>query len=52
MQMKAKDVMTADVVTVSPDQSVRYAARIMLSCWTTASEACPWLTMMAAWSAS
>ena len=28
--MKAKDVMTVDVVTVSPDHSVRHAARIML----------------------
>lgn len=28
--MKAKDVMTANVVTVSPDHSVRHAARIML----------------------
>lgn len=28
--MKAKDVMTAKVVTVSPDHSIRYAARIML----------------------
>lgn len=28
--MKAKDVMTAKVVTVSPDHSVRHAARIML----------------------
>lgn len=28
--MKAKDVMTADVVSVSPDHSVRHAARIML----------------------
>lgn len=29
-QMRAKDVMTAKVVTVSPDHSVRHAARIML----------------------
>jgi len=29
-QMKAKDVMTADVVSVSPDHSVRHAARMML----------------------
>lgn len=29
-QMKAKDVMTTKVVTVSPDHSVRHAARIML----------------------
>ena len=28
--MKAKDVMTVDVVSVSPDHSVRHAARIML----------------------
>ncbi|TIU56171.1 MAG: CBS domain-containing protein, partial [Mesorhizobium sp.] len=28
--MRAKDVMTAKVVTVSPDHSVRHAARIML----------------------
>ncbi|TIS55837.1 CBS domain-containing protein [Mesorhizobium sp.] len=28
--MKTKDVMTANVVTVSPDHSVRHAARIML----------------------
>ncbi|TIW20124.1 MAG: CBS domain-containing protein [Mesorhizobium sp.] len=28
--MKAKDVMTAKVVTVSPDHSVRHAAKIML----------------------
>ena len=28
--MKAKDVMTAKIVTVSPDHSVRHAARIML----------------------
>lgn len=28
--MKAKDVMTANVVTVSPDHSVRHAAQIML----------------------
>ncbi|RUW60673.1 CBS domain-containing protein [Mesorhizobium sp. M7A.F.Ca.US.008.03.1.1] len=28
--MKAKDVMTANVVSVSPDHSVRHAARIML----------------------
>lgn len=28
--MKAKDVMTAKVVTLSPDHSVRHAARIML----------------------
>lgn len=28
--MKAKDVMTAKVVTVSPDHSIRHAARIML----------------------
>ncbi|TIP81168.1 MAG: CBS domain-containing protein, partial [Mesorhizobium sp.] len=28
--MRAKDVMTAKIVTVSPDHSVRHAARIML----------------------
>ncbi|MCA0202504.1 MAG: CBS domain-containing protein, partial [Proteobacteria bacterium] len=28
--MKAKDVMTVDVVSVSTDHSVRHAARIML----------------------
>ena len=28
--MKANDVMTVDVVSVSPDHSVRHAARIML----------------------
>ncbi|MBN9273045.1 MAG: CBS domain-containing protein, partial [Mesorhizobium sp.] len=28
--MKAKDVMTANVVTVSPDHGVRHAAKIML----------------------